>query len=562
MAATTESELVELLRRQGATELRQPNLELKRSWDGKYGEKLSALGNRFLTGEAWLVVGVEDDGTLAGHDETWARKTEETISQHINQKLSPVGTCRTLRAIELDKGWVIVAAVANPGDVVYWGSHAYTASGTTTRELKPQEVLELRLRLPGLADFTRAETSSAYAPDLVAQFAENVLSRASGQNLPTAPAELLAALGVDKRQAARLLFGECLYRTIAFSSSGEVMLNDTQRSLYRLLQSDFLGTLQARANIRVSPDLYPARGLREALANAVAHAAYFERDGEICVEFHPDKLVISNLCTDESRYFANRWFSRSHHTQNGLLMETLRLAGDVDELGRGKSLIFSEFIKAGRRPPEVVIERAGRLSRWKLTLFATSSTTHYSRLLERCRTVYQDDMRALIAVALVLWRNKSVSEIREYADGDFAAQFAAVLSSLDGPIFYSAQADQIFLTRWARILLGEGKDSKELSRVEENQLFAQAHDHCWRLNAGEITPRDLRRLGQMGDTMSEKSLSSRIIAKWTAEGRTKRLAKGRYKFTTPPATRGEVRGMLEELLARLRDPTGQPPRQS
>ena len=190
----------------------------------------------------------------------------------------------------------------------------------------------------------------------------------------------------------------------------------------------------------------------------------------------------------------------------------------MDELGRGKSLIFSECIKAGRRPPEVVIESAGRLTRWKLNLFATSSTMHYSRLLDRCRSVYGDEMRALIAVALVFWRNKKVSEIRQYVDGDFAAQFAEVLSSLDGPIFYSPQADQIFLTRWARILLGEGKDSKELSRVEENQLLVQTHEYCWKFNTGEVTPMELRRLGQMGDTQSEKSLSSRIIAKWTAQG--------------------------------------------
>ena len=53
-------------------------------------------------------------------------------------------------------------------------------------------------------------------------------------------------------------------------------------------------------------------------------------------------------------------------TINGLLMEVLRVAGHVDELGRGKNLIFSDSIKNGKRSPEVILERAGRYDRWKL----------------------------------------------------------------------------------------------------------------------------------------------------------------------------------------------------
>jgi len=209
MIAATESELIELLRQQAATEHRQPNLELKRSWDGKYGEKLSSLANRCTAGDAWLVVGVENDGKLSGHPEGWARKTEETISQHINERLSPILACKFVHVVEVNGSWLIVISVANPGDVVYWGSHAYTASGTTTRALEPHEVLELRLRLPGLTDFTRTRKSSIYNTALAAQFASKVCSRAVGQNLPLEPDKMLATLGVSDRQAARLLFGDC-----------------------------------------------------------------------------------------------------------------------------------------------------------------------------------------------------------------------------------------------------------------------------------------------------------------------------------------------------------------
>lgn len=552
--ALEETQLLELIRKGAAKEHCLPNLELKRSWDKKYGEKLSALANRTPSRGGWLVVGVEDRGTLAGHPEQWAKSTEETISQQINERLSPILACKSVRVHEVEGSWVILINVSNPGDVVYWGTHAYTGSGTTIRALEPPEVMELRLRLPGLSDFTRMECDAGELDnDLVSEFVDKVSSRSSGAGLSIDPSRMLASLSVTNRQAARLLFGECSFRTVVFGQGGDVLLNRRVRSLYRLLRDDFFETLQADAKMQVASSLYPAKGLREGLANAVAHAAYFERDGDIIIELHPEKLVISNLCTPDSKYFANKWFSRSHHTVNGLLMETLRIAGDVDELGRGKSLIFSESIKAGRRPPEVITETAGRFVRWKLVLYAISSETRFLRLLDRCRDVYGDETLAMIAAALVLWRNKKVSEIRQYVDGDFAAQFVLVLASLDGPIFYSQETDQIFLTRWARVLLGEGKDSKELSRVEELQIFARAHNHCWSQNGGEMTPAELRKLCQMGDTKSEKSLSSRIIKKWVDEGSLQKIKNGKYAFTRPPVERKELRQALERLLASLQE---------
>lgn len=324
MIVANEADLVELIRQRLATEHRQPNLELKRSWDGKYGEKLSSLANRITPSDRWLVVGVEDNGTLAGHPEGWAEKTEKIISQHINDKLSPILACKAVRAISVDGNWIIIITMINPGDVVYWGDHAYTASGTTARVLEPPEVMELRLRLPGLTDYTRlVHGSTVYAPDLVERFAAKVRSRATGEHLPLDPGRMLSTLNVVGRQAARLLFGDCQFRVVVYDGIGGVLLNSTETSLYRLLQADFFPNLQARSGFRVSSDLYPPKGLREALANAVAHAAYFEHDGDIIIELFPDRLTISNLCTPDSKYFANRWFSRSHHTVNGLLMETL-----------------------------------------------------------------------------------------------------------------------------------------------------------------------------------------------------------------------------------------------
>ena len=248
------------------------------------------------------------------------------------------------------------------------------------------------------------------------------------------------------------------------------------------------------------------------------------------MEIYPDHISIGNLCLRDSVYFANRWFSRSHKTVNGLLMEVLRIAGHVDELGRGKNLIFSESIRNGKRPPEVILERAGRYDRWKLLLYGGEADERQIRLLERIRAIYGDDQKVLIAHALVLWRDKPVTEITNYIDGDFSRQFAEVLSNLKGPTFYWKAQDKIVLSRWASVLLGEGKDSKTFSPAEEEQMRTFAYDIRMNYHGGYITPKDLRDLAHMGNTPSEKSLSSKLLSKWTSEGSVRKLGQGKFQF--------------------------------
>ena len=121
--------------------------------------------------------------------------------------------------------------------------------------------------------------------------------------------QTLRNLGMHQRQASRILFGSCPFRTIEYDRAGEPTSNKKNTGLYRMLQPDFISHLASRHGCH-----YSERGLKEGFANAVAHAAYFEADGEIMLELHPDRIVISNLCIKESAYFANRWFSLSHKT--------------------------------------------------------------------------------------------------------------------------------------------------------------------------------------------------------------------------------------------------------
>jgi predicted HTH transcriptional regulator len=546
----TQTEVLEAAKAGRLAEHRHAGIELKSSWAADYGRKLSALGNHVDQSPRWLAVGISDEGALLGRSEVWARQTEQVLSQQVNDKLSPSQTCVAITCHDVDGSWLVLVKVQNPGDVVYWDDRAYEGAGTTVAELSPADVMKLRIRLPGLTDFSRQPSGATPEFSLVGYFANRIRERGHPLEGACSTSEessaVVQALGLGGTQAERILFGDCSFRFVRCDSKGEPIHNERVRGVYTLLTSDFQQGLQdwAREALRVSEPPFPSRALREAMANSVAHAAYYESDGDIIVEQHPDRITISNLCLRESAYFANRWFSRSHKTVNGLLMEALRVAGHVDELGRGKHLIFSESIRNGKTAPLVVVERAARYDRWKLTLSGGSQDATALRLFDRCREIYRDDQKALIAQALVLWRDRPVADISNFIDGDFARQFAEVLSSLEGPIFYYKKNDRITLRRWAAILIGEGKDSKALSPAEEKDLRDFAYDMQTKYHDGFITPKELRRLAAMANTKSEQVLSSSILKKWQREGVVKFVRRGQYRF----ARRSTAPPMLQELL--------------
>jgi len=533
-------DIVQLVKQNKIHEHLHDNIELKADWSQKYGEKLSALGNKAHGKACYAIIGISDNGALLSKSEKWAKQTEEIISQHINSNLDPIHSCKYSKCVEIDGSWIIVVAIENIGEVVYWSKDAYISSGTTIKVMSPEEILKLRIKLPGLTDFSRQIVMDEYSESLLFDFYKRILKRSNpsehSESISSDPLKLLPHLNIDDTQAARILFGSCSYRIIRYGADGEPVENTRHNGLYNILTEDFINEIQdwtSRFNAHAASP-YPTRSLKEALANAIAHAAYFDANGDIIIEMWPEKICVSNLCIKESTYFANKWFSRSHKTTNGLLMETMRVGGLVDELGRGKNLIFAEAIKSGKKPPEVIIERAGKFDRWKLVLFSNAQDEKYARLLDKSRSIYKDEQKALIAQALVLWRHQSVSSIRDYVDGDFSRQFAEVLSSLEGPIFFYKANDQITLTRWAEILIGEGKESKALSPGEEERLRKLTYDIQTKYHDGYITPKQLRKLAGMGESNSERVLSSTILSNWTTKKIVTKIRNGQYKFNVKP----------------------------
>jgi predicted HTH transcriptional regulator len=554
MMVFAEEELLERLRTGRLTEIDASNVELKRSWDQGNGKKISAFANRVSTAPQWMCIGVLDNGALAGHDQSWAKQTEETVSQHINKYLDPQITCLGITCHEIGAQWFLLIKYTNPGSVVYWNNSAYKAAGTTIDLMTQEEVMQLTVALPGLTDFSAQAYTSEYDRAMATEFAKAVAERRHGTTLESIgelpPADSLKRIGINNSNTERILFSDIRYRVVKYNREGTPIANDSYSGLYTLLRPKLLAEVQSwtQEQLRLTSDPYPLKALKEGFANAVAHAAYFDSDGDVILELFPEKLCISNLCVRESQYFANKWFSRSHKTINRVLMEALRLAGFVDELGRGKNLIFAEFLRNGKKPPEVILEGGGRYDRWRLYLYASAQDRQQLRVFERLKEMYHDEHKALIANALVLWRGHTVSSIRQYVDGESSHTFAEVLADLNGPIFYYQKKDEIVLRRWVRILLGEGKDSKQLSVDEEEELLEFASKIHMDYNRGYITPKELREHAGMGHTPSEVVLSSQILKRWTTQGKVKKVKKGLYQFLKKY---GEDREALRKLFATL-----------
>lgn len=531
------------------------NVECKRTWKQEDGKCISSLANRNIGNPAFLVVGVEDSGVLSAHPETWLKSEEEIISQHLNQFLDPAQTCIGVECFTYLNGSFIVINLQNPGSVVKWSSRSYKGAGTTKELMTPEEEMELTMSLPGTTDYSKRSWTGSFDRDLAARYLGSVLQHRpdvpySESDIRNNQESALSYLRINNN-TSRILFGDISYRVVFYDQENNPATNTNRRGLYGLVSSEMVDEIQTWSQKLSNGAFEPfsPKALHEAISNAVAHAAYFEQDGDIILEVFPNRVEISNLCLPEAAYFANRWFSKSHRTFNGLLMESLRLVGAVDELGRGKTMIYTESIKSGRRPPQVYIEGAGRLNRWRTVVYGGKRDKRQLNLIERLRDIYDSEGKVFIAAALVLWHDKPVKSLKQFIDGDSAPHFAEILSDLKGPIYYYEKEDRIILNRWVTVLLSEGKQSKALSQAEEEGLFKFALQLQTEFHDGYITPRELRELAHMTDNKSEQVLSSKLLKEWQKQGKVINVKHGTYRFVAGSV---ELMNIYQTLLNQLK----------
>jgi predicted HTH transcriptional regulator len=533
----TFDELLERLPDENIGEFKYENIEFKRNWDQEYGKKISAIGNRNFDSEYFIIIGIEDNGKLSGFDEKWAKTTEEKVSNHLNQYLSPSLTCLGISSEQIKTSYLLVIRCINPGTVIRWNSKAFRANGTTLTQLEPHEELEISMQLPGLEDFSKQKHQTILNEKLVLQSYNRLKEKRDSyseynEQINQEPSKLLDLLKINQTKTAYILYGTCSFRFIVYSLLGEVLQNDIIEGLYTALSKDFFLMIKRTINRTYSyTDIsLSEKAFNEGIANAIMHAAYFENNGEIMIEIFPDRITIGNLCYPESIAFANKWFSKSHKTYNLLLGEYLRTLKHVDELGLGKNVIFKECLLRGNKQPEIIIENAMRLKRWKLKLYFRSDNSNQTEIYRALKNQYKDESKAVMGLSLVLWSSKKVNEIRQYIDDEFVSIFAELIDDIHGPVFFYQEEDRLILSRWVNIILDHGQATKALSPSEKAQLYSLCYRISSKYDGFIITPKNIRELGRLGDSRSAQTQSSHILSEWEEQGKVVKVSRGIYRF--------------------------------
>ncbi len=517
-------------------------VEFKKSWRQECGKSVSAIANDENIFKGWLVIGINDDGTLAGRDTIWLKKTEQIISNHIIQYLEPSWAVKSITSEKLQSSHCLFIEIQNSQDVVKWNSKAYRLIGTTSSEMKPHEVMALSLRLPG-SDFSKAKyESNSYDPALVSAFAQKVVEELNDFQIEVdsiSAKDILRKLNLIETNTAGILFGDFSCRVVHFDSNGDILVQKTQKGLYRILSDEFIDGLQNRSRKKgtivrgnsisaIEETPYPIKALREILANAVAHSLYQKNQGDIVVEIHPNKITVRNNCSIEAKAFVEKWFSRMNNSSNKHLMNTLRLAHITDEQGTGKIRVFRLMLEAGKREPIVEFDDLVDHGKWSITLFNEESNEKIKEIANEIKQYFEDDDHWRLATALLLWREYNWSKIESFLDGNYKYMANKVLQNIYCPVL--KYKNRLFLKRWAKVKL-TGKNAKGFTEGEKEFLYNFLSNTSFESEQeGNISSADARKFIGLSDSSSEMAQLARLFSEWQEQGRIKMLKRGHWKF--------------------------------
>jgi ATP-dependent DNA helicase RecG len=345
------------------------------------------LANRPSQAPGWLLLGVEDDGTVTGARPRHGPVTDpRRLQALIANRTVPSLTCRvTVLSV---RGQPVVAIEVPPSpDPVGTADGRYlrrTIGGRGRPECRPFHFHEMPSRVATLG---RLDPATAVVPDArwddldpleFERFRRFVRESggAGDQALAELPdLELAKALGAVEanhevtavRTLGLLLFGreEALRRwlpthEVAFQvlSGTQVLTNEFSRAPLLRVMEELLARFRARNRetelqlglIRVGIPDYPERAFREGLANACVHRDY-ARLGAIHVQWYDDRLVISSPGGFPEGVRLQNLLVTPPRPRSPLLADAFKRAGIVERTARGIDTIFYEQVRNGHPAP-------------------------------------------------------------------------------------------------------------------------------------------------------------------------------------------------------------------
>lgn len=351
-------------------------------------EAVVCLANRAGTDPGWLLVGVEDGGTVTGsrprHE---AGRTEPLrVQALIANRTRPSHTVR-VEVCPLEEGDVLVLRVPPSAQPVGTSDGRYVRralGGDGRPACVPYHFHEMQSRLADARtlDHTARPVQGVGWDDLEPlefQRFRHLIRENRGRGdealLELGDEELAKALGAVEtdgsslvvRVMGLLLFGrtETLEAAVpghqvAFQrlTRNEVEVNDflhwpllrimeeleTRFRAYNRERETFVGMT------RIGVPDYPARAYREGVANALVHRDYTLL-GTVHVQWHEDRLEISSPGSFPNGVHLNNLLVTDPRPRNPLLADAFKRAGIVERTARGIDTIFEEQLRIGRPRP-------------------------------------------------------------------------------------------------------------------------------------------------------------------------------------------------------------------
>jgi len=355
--------------------------------DNELVEAVVCLANRPSDRPGWLLLGIEDDGRIAGarprhHDRTDPLRVQALIANRTRPALSV-----RVEVISVEGKDVIaieVPALKAPAGTTEGKYLRRAIGGDGKPACLPMHFHEMQALQTdwGLLDYSALVVPEARWDDLdpleferFRRFIREGHGRGDASLVDLPDVELAKALGAVQanhevsavRVLGLLLFGreEALRRLLptheaAFQvlAGQRVEVNDFFRWPLLRIMEELLARFRARNReeelmvglLRVGVPDYPPAAFREGVANALIHRDY-TRLGAVHVQWHDDRIEISNPGGFPEGVRLDNLLVTPPRPRNPLLADAFKRAGVVERTARGIDTIFFEQLRNGRPAP-------------------------------------------------------------------------------------------------------------------------------------------------------------------------------------------------------------------
>jgi ATP-dependent DNA helicase RecG len=384
MASMTEAELLALIK-----EGESLRLEFKRDAPLSEADLVEAVACLANTEGGWLLLGVEDDGTISGLHPSRQPIKPAKIQALITNKTNPSVPVE-VHVVPTSKGTVLAIEVPKVSGLVGLSDGRVPRRYIAGRGKPECRFLQLHEIASRLAEIRQQDYTAQVLPDaswedldlLEFERLRQVVQRypSADKGLLELPdAELAQALGLARTYEGRLVptVGGLLvlgreeairYLMPTHEAAFQVLREDRDVAFNEFYREPLLKLFERMEGLfkaynteeeltfglyRVPIPLFPPEAFREALANALVHRNYRVL-GTVYVRIDPEAggLVISNPGGFVEGVTLENLLVVEPRPRNPLLADVFKRLGLVERTGRGIDRIFREVLGLGRRPPD------------------------------------------------------------------------------------------------------------------------------------------------------------------------------------------------------------------